>query len=86
MGGEHDAHRAEAAVPCHDAGKAPDQPGPAKPSCCIFGCGLLAQSPSDLIATTAASWRHLAADPALAVAESEPEPAERPPRRAVSAD
>ncbi|KRE02266.1 hypothetical protein ASE63_07860 [Bosea sp. Root381] len=81
----HAAHRAQAAAPCHDDADASDKAGPSTPSCCVLGCGLLGAGPVSAFAAASPSWRRLVADPALAVAETEPEPAERPPRRAALA-
>jgi len=77
---------AQASAPCHYDENGPDNAGPSTPSCCIIGCGLLGAGPASSIATTATSWRRLIADPAMAGSETEPEPAERPPRRAALVD
>ncbi|MDP3256404.1 MAG: hypothetical protein Q8S58_10620 [Bosea sp. (in: a-proteobacteria)] len=73
------------AKPCHEeAGRhdaAPATPERAMPSCCILGCGLLAQAPALPIASAPVGWRRLVPAAATAKPERTPEPAERPPRR-----
>jgi hypothetical protein len=81
----HAAHGAEAAAPCHDAGHASDA-GPSKPSCCVLGCGLLGTGPAEVVVTVPATWHRLIAEPAVLLAETEPGPAERPPRRTALSD
>lgn len=75
----------ERAKPCHEeAGhhdSSPAVPDHAMPSCCILGCGLLAQAPALPIASDPAGWRSLVPLAVTAKPERTPEPAERPPRR-----
>lgn len=75
----------EKAKPCHEeAGQrdaAPATPERAMPSCCILGCGLLAQAPALPIASDPVGWRSLVPVAVTAKPERTPEPAERPPRR-----
>jgi hypothetical protein len=63
----------------HDT--APVAAGQAMPSCCIFGCGLLAQAPALPMASDPAGWRSLVPVAVTVKPERTPEPAERPPRR-----
>lgn len=76
---------AEQAKPCHEEAAqrdaAPAGADHAMPSCCILGCGLLAQAPALPIASDPVGWRSLVPVAVTAKPERTPEPAERPPRR-----
>lgn len=80
----HPAAAAEP-TPCHEEtghqDTAPAAPGQTMPSCCILGCGLLAQAPALPVASDPAGWRNLVPVAVTAKPELTPEPAERPPRR-----
>lgn len=86
-GGHARSHPVAAAepTPCHEEfghhDTTPVAPGHAMPSCCILGCGLLAQAPALPVASDPAGWRSLAPVTMAAKPERMPEPAERPPRR-----
>lgn len=86
-GGHARSHHSVAAepTPCHqEAGHqdtTPAAPGHAMPSCCILGCGLLAQAPALPMASDPVGWRSLTPVAVTAKPERTPEPAERPPRR-----
>ena len=74
-------HQAQAPTPCHDDDKQGGKASPGMPSCCILGCGLLAASPAVTLGAVATGWRQLSPEQAAVMAETAPEPAERPPRR-----
>jgi len=78
----HAGHQAKAPTPCHEDDKQARKASPAMPSCCILGCGLLASAPAAAVGTIAMRWRQLSPEQAAVMAETAPEPAERPPRRA----
>ena len=81
----HHAAAAEPAKPCHEGASqrdaAPAAADRAMPSCCILGCGLLAEAPALPIASDPVGWRSLVPVAVAAKPEQTPEPAERPPRR-----
>ncbi len=72
-------------TPCHEeAGHrdtAPAAPAQTMPSCCILGCGLLAEAPALPVGSDPVGWYSLTPLPVTAKPERTPEPAERPPRR-----
>ncbi|OYW67791.1 MAG: hypothetical protein B7Z40_05605 [Bosea sp. 12-68-7] len=82
--GPHNAAAAEP-TPCHEeAGRRDTTPVKAErgmPSCCILGCGLLAEAPALPVASDPAGWRSLVPVAVTVKPERTPEPAERPPRR-----
>lgn len=79
----HAGHQAQAPTPCHDDDKQAGKASPAMPSCCILGCGLLASAPAVAVGTITMRWQRLAPAQAPAITETAPEPADRPPRRAM---
>jgi hypothetical protein len=70
-----------ASAPCHQQSGAEDHAQPAKPACCIIGCGLLGFGPQITMPRIVAVSHRLGPPPAWFGEGAEIEPAERPPRR-----
>lgn len=66
--------------PCHEQAGASDRTAPAKPSCCIIGCGVIGFGPQIALPRIATISHRLPPPHALRGEGGEIEPAERPPR------
>jgi hypothetical protein len=81
--GSHATHRQQTPTPCHEDDSKSGKASPSMPSCCILGCGLLGSVPVLDDKTLTTRWQLLSPAQVLALTEAMPEPAERPPRRAL---
>ncbi|MGX1743203.1 hypothetical protein ACWIEX_16770 [Bosea sp. NPDC055353] len=71
-------------APCHEDGAA-KEPASVAPSCCIIGCGLIAEAPAAPLLPVVVGWSRLPPLPAILAQGLSTEPAERPPRAALAA-
>lgn len=70
------------AAPCHESASMEKSAVPAKPACCVIGCGLFGFGPLVALPQIVPISHRLPSPPALRGAGAMIEPAERPPRRA----